>query len=241
LNAGLQPQAPVQQASSTQESPVDVPLVAAEEAPLPSSPSQTVSGKPSSSRFEPSALEQSAGFRALERSSHDDAPQTGLGTGQESLRQVLKQVARELGVRETAFTQVSEALAQAGKENSRLVIKLKPASLGEVQVDLSVEGGKLNARLLASTVEVRDAFVRDLPAFKASLEAQGLKIDQLSVAVRAESNFNPQGRNQGQSQPQGWSFQRPLAPAAPELNAALSGATWSGPASFNDQRFSALA
>jgi flagellar hook-length control protein FliK len=153
----------------------------------------------------------------------------------------MTQVAKELGIREAAFTQVSDALAQAtGKENSHLVIKLKPASLGEVQVDLFVEGGKLNAKLLASTAEVRDAFVRDLPAFKASLEAQGLRIDQVSVAVRAESNFNPQGQGQGQSQPQAWALNRPLTQTAPELASSLSTSAWSGPA-LNDQLFSALA
>jgi flagellar hook-length control protein FliK len=223
--------------------PATAPLQAEAAQPLDTSPKvgNSQSKASSSAVFEPKALENSAGFQALQHSSHEDAPQSGMAFGQETLRHLMTQVARELGVREAAFTQVSDALAQAtAKENSHLVIKLKPASLGEVQVDLSVEGGKLTARLLASTPEVRDAFVRDLPAFKASLEAQGLRIDQVSVAVRADSNFNPQGQDQGQPQPQAWAFNRTLAQAAPELAAALSNSAWSSPA-LNDQRFSALA
>jgi flagellar hook-length control protein FliK len=254
VNVPAPPQTPVAVAQVQASVPSSVnaaPVVLAGTAPLQAEASQPLGASPKAGNspskadsgpvFEPKALENSAGFQALQRSSHEDAPQTGLAFGQETLRHLMTQVAKELGIREAAFTQVSDALAQAtGSENSHLVIKLKPATLGEVQVDLSVVGGKLTARLLASTAEVRDAFVRDLPAFKASLEAQGLKIDQVSVAVRAESNFNPQGQNQGQAQPQAWAFNRILAQAAPELASALSTSTWSSPA-LNDQRFSALA
>lgn len=199
---------------------------------------KAASTQSSDASFEPSALESSAGFQSLARTStQEDAPQAGLGFGQDTLRQVLNQVAKELGVREAAFTQVSDALAASGKENSRLLIKLKPASLGEVQVDLSVVGGKLTARLIASTAEVRDAFVRDLPAFKANLETQGIKIDQVSVAVRAGNDFNPQG--QGQPQPQG--FWQPQTPTAENgFSAPVTQAVWAAPAT-NDQLFSALA
>lgn len=199
---------------------------------------KTAATASSEAPFEPQALESSAGFQALARTgTQEDAPQTGLGFGQDTLRQVLNQVARELGVREAAFTQVSDALAASGKENSRLLIKLKPASLGEVQVDLSVVGGKLTARLIASTAEVRDAFVRDLPAFKANLETQGIKIDQVSVAVRSGNDFNPQG--QGQPQPQG--FWQPQTPTAENsYSAPVTQAVWAAPAA-NDQLFSALA
>ena len=235
------------------EAPTTVPMQAVQAVPVQSvdaagpqgaSPKASSTDAPDapSRSFEPLALQNSAGFQSLTRSQHDDAPQSGMAFGQETLRHLVTQVARELGIREAAFTQVSDALANAGvKETSRLTIKLKPASLGEVQVDLSVDGGKLNARLIASTPEVRDAFVRDLPAFKAGLEAQGLKIDQLSVAVRAESQFNPQGQSQPQQQPQPQDVWRNMAsvPAGPDT-APSTFSAWSSPA-LNDQLFSALA
>ncbi len=61
-----------------------------------------------------------------------------LSFGQGTLRDLAAQVTKDLGIRDAAFKQVSDALANAGTETSQLVIKLKPSSLGEVQVDLSV-------------------------------------------------------------------------------------------------------
>jgi len=187
-----------------------------------------------------SALENSAGFQALKRGSQEDAPQPGLNFGQEALRNLASQVTKELGIRDAAFKQVSDAIADASAETNRLVIKLKPANLGEVQVDLTVEGGKVTAKLLASTPEVRDAFVRDLPAFKANLEAQGLRIDQLSVAVRSGSSSTAQGQSQGRPQGQPWDLQRAPNQAGAPVPSALPSGAWASPA-LNDQRFSALA
>jgi len=187
-----------------------------------------------------SALENSAGFQALKRGSQEDAPQPGLSFGQETLRHLASQVTKELGIRDAAFKQVSDAIADAGAESSRLVIKLKPANLGEVQVELSVEGGKVTAKLLASTPEVRDAFVRDLPAFKANLEAQGLRIDQVSVAVSGGSSSSTQGQNQGQAQNQNWGLTRGQGQTASPAPNVLSMGAWTS-ATLSDQRFSALA
>jgi flagellar hook-length control protein FliK len=184
-------------------------------------------------------------FQASERASQVTASQLAAASGFDAVRAAASQAARDLGVREAVFKQVGEALrvvensVSGGQSSGRLVIKLKPVSLGDVHVDLSLNDGKLTARLIAGNAEVRDAFVRDLPAFKAGLQAQGVSIDQISVAVRAETNLN-----QGQSQPQ----QDPWRGLAPEMKAwnpetpalSLGAGAWSVPGP-NPQQFSALA
>jgi flagellar hook-length control protein FliK len=63
---------------------------------------------------------------------------------------------------------------------------------------------------------VRDVFAANLPQFKQALEAQGLQVSALSVAVRAETG------NQGQAQPQ-WQqpqWQPAIAEETPQLPAA---------------------
>jgi flagellar hook-length control protein FliK len=103
-----------------------------------------------------------------------------------------------------------------------------------------VEGGKLTARIVASNSDVRDVFSGNLQQFKQSLEAQGLQVNQLSVAVRAETSTQGQAGQQQPQQNQAWAqalrkeevFGTPAA-----INAFLA----SVGADPSLQRFSALA
>jgi flagellar hook-length control protein FliK len=162
----------------------------------------------------------------------------GLGRqAQDPVTALALQAARDYSVRESVFKQVSEALREApDKESGRLLIRLKPAELGEVTVDLILKDGKLSARLVASQGEVRDAFVRDLQSFKAGLESQGVVVRDVSVAVRA-GVADQQQQPAPQQQAPWW---RDLPPqnstpvlSQPALAGFASGAT--------DNRFSALA
>jgi flagellar hook-length control protein FliK len=135
---------------------------------------------------------------------------------------------------------VQEALREApGTDNGRMLIRLKPAELGEVHVDLTMANGKLSARLVTSQTEVRDAFVRDLHAFKAGLEAQGVVVRDISVAVRAGVADQQQQQQAQQQAPQDWWRELPIRPEA-ALPSLPANAGYAG-ADALDQRFSALA
>ncbi|MES2201225.1 MAG: flagellar hook-length control protein FliK, partial [candidate division FCPU426 bacterium] len=123
-------------------------------------------------------------------------------------------------------------------ENSQIKIRLKPDSLGTLDVSLNMEGGKLTARLLASSAEVRDVFAANLQQFKQSLEARGMQVTQLSVAVRAETGTQGQA---GQRQPQPQAGPPLVVPSIPNLSAAESAFSGLVGADVNAQRFSALA
>lgn len=158
-------------------------------------------------------------------------------SGQDPLTALALRAARDFNVRETVFKQVSEALREApDKESGRLLIRLKPAELGEVTIDLVMSGGKLSARLVASQPEVRDAFVRDLQSFKVGLEAQGVVVRDVSVAMRA--GVADQQQQQAPQQQAPWWRDLPPESKTPVVPLpVLSGYT----ADALDQRFSALA
>jgi flagellar hook-length control protein FliK len=136
--------------------------------------------------------------------------------------------------------QVTQALQDAQNNgNSRLLIHLKPDSLGDVQVDLLMSGGKLTARLVAATPEVHQAFVRDLAGFKTGLESQGVSVQEVSVALRSGLQDQPQGQPR-QPQDQSW-WRQAQNQGNGGSNLPQAGAGYGGPSLNIDQRFSALA
>jgi flagellar hook-length control protein FliK len=136
--------------------------------------------------------------------------------------------------------QISDALNGAGGANpGRLVIQLNPASLGDVQVALSMVDGKLTAHLVTSQQDVRDVLVRDLAGFKASLESHGVIVNEVSVAVRAGVQGQSQGSQQEASQKWGPALSKTTVP---EIAALPGGAfAYSASLSGSQQGFNALA
>lgn len=246
------PQAPAPVAADPAKTPVAAPAVqAAATAPTTAAPAPVA--RPVESPA-PARAEASRGADAFEafqapaasesvvsrRSAGDSAFNSLAQFGQDPMKALAQQTAREYAVRESVFAQVTQALREApGADNGRMHIRLKPAELGEVSIDLVMRNGKLSARLVASHAEVRDAFVRDLPAFKAGLESQGVAVRDISVAVRAGVADQQQ---QQQPQPQD---PRALWRELPQ-DAALAASVplntgYAASAGALDQRFSALA
>lgn len=136
-----------------------------------------------------------AALKASRRES-TEAIQAPVVLSRENFKDLAKTISTEYALRENVFAQAVKAIEDASQSASQIRIQLKPESLGHLEVALSIEGGKLTAKLIASSNEVRDVFAASLPQFKQALEAQGLQVSALSVAVRAETG------NQGQAQPQ---------------------------------------
>lgn len=119
-------------------------------------------------------------------------------------------VVREFVLRESVLKQVAAQVEGAGKEASLLHIRLKPESLGSLDITLKSEGGRVAARIFAENHEIRDVIANNLAAFKQTLEDQGLKVQELSVAVRAGV---AQDFSQGRRQETVW--QAPAVPKEP--------------------------
>lgn len=143
-----------------------------------------------------------------------------------------------LGLQQNVAQQISEALNNAaGADPGRLTIQLKPASLGAVQVDLSMVDGKLTAHLVTSSQDVRDVLVRDLAGFKASLETHGVIVNEVSVAVRADVQDRQQGTPQQPTQDWWRNLARETTAQAAGSETAYAGFAAAG----QEQSFSALA
>jgi flagellar hook-length control protein FliK len=72
-------------------------------------------------------------------------------------------------------------------EASRMSIKLQPEELGRIDIDLTVEQGRIKAQVVAQNQQVQDVLERHLPRLRESLEQQGLKLDQIQVSVDAHA------------------------------------------------------
>jgi flagellar hook-length control protein FliK len=132
---------------------------------------------------------------------HTAAVQAPVQLTKETFKDLAASITREYNLRENVFQQAVAAIEEAGQAKSQIRIHLKPESLGSLEVALSMEGGKLTARLIASSDEVRDVFAANLAQFKQTLESQGLAVNQLSVAVRADAQGQPQQQWQAPQQP----------------------------------------
>jgi flagellar hook-length control protein FliK len=78
---------------------------------------------------------------------------------------------------------VTHISGSASGETGRMIVRLNPAELGSLRLDLQVEGDKVRANLHAQTQQVQEVIERNLPQLRNALAEQGLKIDQFEVEV----------------------------------------------------------
>ncbi|HEY5672411.1 MAG TPA: flagellar hook-length control protein FliK [Malonomonas sp.] len=68
-------------------------------------------------------------------------------------------------------------------ESGKMVLRLQPAELGSLKLELVIEGDKVRASLVAQSQQVQEVLERNLPQLRSALAEQGLKIDQFQVDV----------------------------------------------------------
>lgn len=87
-------------------------------------------------------------------------------------------------------------------ESGRMRLRLHPAELGTVRLDLIVEGDKVRAHLQAQSQQVQDVLDRHLPQLRDALQQQGLKIDEFRVDVQTGQDQQQDERFAWQQNPQ---------------------------------------
>ena len=98
-------------------------------------------------------------------------------------------------------------------DTGRMVLRLQPAELGSLRLELTVEGDRIQANLHAQSHQVQEVLERNLPQLRNALAEQGLKIDQFQVNVdqRQQSgqfeNMAQQHQNDGSQEQSGWQQQ----------------------------------
>ncbi len=111
-------------------------------------------------------------------------------------------------------------------ESGRMVLRMQPAELGSLKLELTVEGDRIRANLQAQTYQVQEVLERNLPQLRSALAEQGLKIDQFQVDVEQQNHQeqfdnlaqqHQQGHQRGARQPawqQNWQPEEQIVPLA---------------------------
>jgi flagellar hook-length control protein FliK len=98
---------------------------------------------------------------------------------------------------------VDKASLVSGKQNSEMVIQLKPDHLGELTLKVSVDsGGVVSASFHSDNPDVRNAIQAAIPQLKQDMSAQGLKVDNVGVYAGMGQAFSEGQRQTYQPQPQ---------------------------------------
>ncbi len=79
-----------------------------------------------------------------------------------------------------------------GPLDTRINIRLHPAELGALKIDLTVHDGTIRANVVAQSQQVQEIIERNLARLKSLLEDQGFTVDKLVVSAESETatDFN---------------------------------------------------
>ncbi|MBK7294567.1 MAG: flagellar hook-length control protein FliK [Holophagaceae bacterium] len=92
----------------------------------------------------------------------------------------------------------SRAMVQTVREGrTEVILRLRPETLGPVKIELSMEDGRMNARLESSNPAARELLGASLDHLRGALEARGLSVDRIEVVAPAE----PEGAQAGGTNP----------------------------------------
>lgn len=87
-------------------------------------------------------------------------------------------------------------------ESGKMVLRMQPAELGSLKIELMVEGDRIRANLQAQSMQVQEVLERNLPQLRSALAEQGLKIDQFQVDVNQDQSQQEQFEQLAQQQQQ---------------------------------------
>jgi flagellar hook-length control protein FliK len=106
------------------------------------------------------------------------------------------------GLPEQIMQQVKDSLVnhEVKAGNDQIVIRLSPENLGELKVNLTMDGQSLKVQIVAENHTVRDALLQNTGSLKESLARQNISMESFDVTTGGRGAGNP---GQGQQQ-NGW-------------------------------------
>jgi flagellar hook-length control protein FliK len=135
--------------------------------------------------FQPHVLHQTVKTESsLTASATSGATQSTTSRSDASPEQVVQQVRERFVAHET----------KPGSE--QIVLRLSPEHLGELKVNLNLEGQRLKVEIVAENRVVRDSLMQHTEALKESLSRQNIKMESFEVTTGGNSSADS-GRGQG--------------------------------------------
>jgi flagellar hook-length control protein FliK len=91
---------------------------------------------------------------------------------------------------------VSKAFQHLGPDGGVVRLRLAPAELGTVRIEMRIDGRKMEARVVAETEAASSALREHLPDLRARLESFGMQVERIDIETES-SETNPDGRFSG--------------------------------------------
>jgi hypothetical protein len=117
--------------------------------------------------------------------------------------QLHAEVVRRLdAVKSAVLEQVLEKMVFSKSESgeAKVFVRLKPPSLGEVEISLYLEDGRLTGRIVAESAMVRELLDASLSQLRQRLEEQNVHVAELTISTRQEREFR-RGRDRSDGMP----------------------------------------
>ncbi|MDR3579077.1 MAG: flagellar hook-length control protein FliK [Oryzomonas sp.] len=120
----------------------------------------------------------------------------------------VKNEAQQSGLSEQILLQVKDSLVnhEVKTGNNQIVLRLSPENLGELKVNLSMDGQNLKVEIVAENHMVRDALLQNTDSLKESLARQNISMQSFSVTTGNPGQRQQQGdwRESGRQQQNTW-------------------------------------
>lgn len=88
--------------------------------------------------------------------------------------------------------QVTARLATLPDGAHEVALRLSPEHLGDLQIDLRLSGGRMDATVRAENPEAREALLRDVPALREALATNGITLSSFDVSLSGGGNLADQ-------------------------------------------------
>jgi flagellar hook-length control protein FliK len=113
-----------------------------------------------------------------------------MGTGTGQLADIAKTTVLPSGVvvqDQEVLQQFVERFQLSRKDaDTKIQLKLHPAELGEMKIDLTVKEGSIRANVVAQSQHVQQILERNLTKLKSTLEQQGFNVEEITVTTASE-------------------------------------------------------
>ncbi|MGB0595355.1 MAG: flagellar hook-length control protein FliK [Rubripirellula sp.] len=110
---------------------------------------------------------------------------------------------------------VSKAFQHLGPDGGTVRLRLAPAELGSVLVEMRIHHRKMQARVVAETEAASKALREHLPELRQRLESQGLQVERLEVEIDSGDREAGDFRNNQDNERQQSRWQSPSSPRKP--------------------------
>lgn len=117
-------------------------------------------------------------------------PTQGTGAGQQVAHQgkVVTLPSGTMVAEQEIFNQIVQRFNLTTRmQSSRINLKLHPAELGELKIDLTIKEGSIRANVHAQSQHVQEILERNMPKLRTVLEQQGFVVEDIVVSSKSET------------------------------------------------------